>query len=208
VKTRVPQGRRAPAAQPQPEQFALDGFAQQAPTDRLFFAIFPDVAARERIAQIAHEVGLRHGLRGDPLRTDRFHVTLLHLGDHAGVPQGVVDAATRAAMSLDCAGFEATFDRTGGFSGGDRKPCILLEADGDSALRDFQRALCMRLAGGGLGHFVKRNFTAHVTLRYVPTMLPIEAVAPLRWSVREFVLVHSLIGRTEYRILGRWALRD
>jgi len=33
-----------------------------------------------------------------------------------------------------------------------------------------------------------------------------QPVEPFEWTVREFVLIHSLLGRTEYRVLGRWPL--
>lgn len=201
-------GERSFAAAPRQDQFALEGFARSTPTDRLFFAIFPDAVARERIAELAREIGTRHALSGDPLRTDRFHVTLFHLGDHAGVPQGIVDAASRAATLIDPRGFDVAFDRVGSFAGGDRKPCVLLGPEGESPLQAFQRTLGARLAAGGLRNYVKRDFTPHVTLRYVRTPLPTEQAAPIHWKVREFALVHSLIGQTEYRILSRWPLRD
>jgi 2'-5' RNA ligase len=35
-----------------------------------------------------------------------------------------------------------------------------------------------------------------------------QPVEPIRWVVREFVLVHSLLGQTRHEVLGRWALRD
>ncbi|HEY0232326.1 MAG TPA: 2'-5' RNA ligase family protein [Dokdonella sp.] len=207
MTTRDSGGRRGHAAPPQ-AQFALDGFAPNVPTDNLFFAIFPHSTAQARIADVARETGARHALRGDPLRTDRFHITLLHLGDHAGVPPDIVAGATRAAAQIDATVFDVVFDRVGSFAGGASKPCVLLGPDGDSPLRDFQRALCARLAAVGLGRYVRRDFTPHVTLRYAEVSLPAEAVAPVRWSVREFVLVDSLAGQTEYRILGRWPLRD
>jgi hypothetical protein len=31
-------------------------------------------------------------------------------------------------------------------------------------------------------------------------------VEPVRWTVHEFVLVHSLLGRSRYRALDRFAL--
>ena len=34
------------------------------------------------------------------------------------------------------------------------------------------------------------------------------AIAPLRWTVRDFALVHSVRGQSQYNILGRWPLRD
>jgi len=199
--------RRRSAAPPRLEQFALHGFEPKTATHSLFLAMFPDADARKNIAAVAREIGTRHALSGKPLPTHRLHITLLHLGDHAGVPPAIVDAAMRAAALVDFAVFDVVFGRVGCFAGGEKKPCVLLGPDRDSPLQGFQRALCVHLAACGLGAYVKRDFTPHVTLRYVRTPLPAEGVAPVRWSVREFVLVDSLIGQTEYRILGRWSLR-
>lgn len=60
----------------------------------------------------------------------------------------------------------------------------------------------------GLGRWVERNFTPHVTLLYDDRSVAPQAIEPIAWTVREFVLVHSLLGRTEHRILGRWSLND
>ena len=58
--------------------------AAKNPTDRLFFALFPDAEAAMQIAGLARSLREEHGLHGQPLREDRLHVTLHHLGDYAG----------------------------------------------------------------------------------------------------------------------------
>jgi 2'-5' RNA ligase len=55
---------------------------------------------------------------------------------------------------------------------------------------------------------VERKFTPHVTLLYDDRMVPEQAVEPISWRVREFVLTHSLLGKTQHVELGRWPLRD
>src|SRR6185312_3799312 len=94
-----------------PEQFSLSGF-DVAPkkTDVLFFAIFPDAAAAARIARLAQRLRSEHGLKANPLRTERFHITLHHIGDYAGLPQGVVAKAISAAATIAMPPFEVTFD--------------------------------------------------------------------------------------------------
>ncbi len=190
------------------QQMSLEGFAPSLPTDRLFFALFPDVAARDTIAILAREVCTRHALRGAPLRADRFHVTLHHLGDHAGLPRNVVNDALRAADGTKTSGFDVVFDRVESFAvRRDKKPCVLLAADGDSPLRSLQKLLGDHLIAAGLGKYIERNFKPHVTLCYDQALVPAHPVASIGWSVREFILVHSLLGQTEHRILGRWPLQ-
>ena len=62
------------------EQFLLPGIdAASLPrrvTDGLFFAIKPDPSTSVRIASLAQRLRGEHGLKGKPLATDRFHVSL------------------------------------------------------------------------------------------------------------------------------------
>jgi 2'-5' RNA ligase len=74
-------------------------------------------------------------------------------------------------------------------------------------LTAFQRTLGAALGRVGLGgRETKLQFTPHVTLLYDDALVaerPCDAVA---WRVREFVLVHSLLGRTVHLPLARWPL--
>ena len=188
-------------------QMSLGGFADAVPTDRLFFAVFPDDAARETIAHLADDIGRRHGLRGAPLKRERLHVTLHHLGDYAGLPAALVEDAQRAATQIVAASFEVAFDRVKSFAGrAQKKPCVLIGKEGDTPLQRLRMQLGECLIQAGLGKHVTREFTPHVTLRYERMLVPEQRVAPIAWTAREFALVHSLLGKTEHRILQRWTL--
>ena len=103
---------------------------QQA-TDGLFFAIFPDAVAATRIAQLAHKLRSDYGLHGTLLRTDRFHVTLHHLGNYAGLPQGIVALASQAAAAVAMPPFNIGFNRVASFSSAPRnRPFVVLGNDG------------------------------------------------------------------------------
>lgn len=189
------------------DQLSLGGFAAAVPTDRLFFAVFPDAAAGEAIARLAQDIGRQHGLRGTPLKRERLHITLHHLGDYVGLPAAVIEQAQRAAAQVVATAFEVAFDRVKSFAGrAEKKPCVLLGAEGDTPLQSLRGQLGERLIQAGLGKQVTREFTPHVTLRYERILVPEQSVAPIAWTVREFALVHSLLGKTEHRILQRWAL--
>jgi len=95
----------------------------------------------------------------------------------------------------------------GGFAGrAEKKPCVLLDAEGDTPLQRLRKQLGECLIHAGLGKQVTREFTPHLTLRYERTLVPEQSVAPIAWTVGEFVLVHSLLGKTEHRMLQRWTL--
>ena len=176
-------------------------------TDRLFFAAFPDPLTAERIAQLAERQRDILDLRGKTLTPGRFHITLNHLGDYPALPADVVAAATQAGAAVAFAPFEVAFDRVESFfkrSGG--RPFVLRGGAGLDRLLAFQRALGAAMGKAGLGKHVERSFTPHVTLLYDDQMiaaLPVEAIG---WTVREFVLVHSLLGQTQHVPLARWAL--
>jgi 2'-5' RNA ligase len=47
-----------------------------------------------------------------------------------------------------------------------------------------------------------------MTLYYGPQPVPLQAIEPIRFVVREFVLIHSERGLTRYNLLDGWSLDD
>ena len=189
------------------EQLSLLGFEAAPATDRLFFAIFPDPATSARIAGRAQGLREAGGLSGRPLANDRFHITLHHLGDHAGVRRDIVDSAGEAAQAVTTPAFQVTFDKAASFHNGGNNPFVLQGGEGLEALKAFQRDLGLAMARAGLGRLVDKTFTPHVTLLYDKQLAPERPIDPVTWTVSEFVLIHSLLGRTQHIPLARWRLR-
>lgn len=194
---------------PSTSQHGFDGFGAARATDRLFFAVFPDVIAASDIAALATQLRRQHALRGQPLQADRLHVTLHHLGDYAGLPADVLAAANAAAGSVAAETFDVTFDSAASFPAhGRAAPFVLRGGAALAPLHAFQRLLGERMAACGLARLVNRRFTPHVTLLYDRCNVSSQPVPPIVWQVLGFALVHSLLGRTEHRVLGRWDLRE
>jgi 2'-5' RNA ligase len=187
------------------DQFSL--FDAPPVTDRLFFAIFPDPATAAGIARHADTLRAAQQLSGRPLAPERFHITLHHLGDHAGVRRDIVAMAGEAAEAITASPFEVTFDRAASFHNGGNNPFVLQGGEGLDALKAFQRDLGLAMARAGLGKLVDKSFTPHVTMLYDKRLIAEQPIAPVRWSVGGFTLIHSLLGRTEHIVLGNWALR-
>ena len=188
-------------------QAGFDGFASPVPTDRLFLALFPDADTAARVSALATEQCRLRGLQGKPLRSDRLHVTLFHLGDWAGVPDDLVAAARHAAGSLREPQFELAFDTVASFAvRRPQNPFVLKSACGNEALRGFHARLAQGLRRAGLAQWTRGSFEPHVTLAYDPQVVPPQPVEPIGWRTREFVLVHSLLGRTVHMPLARWSL--
>ena len=84
----------------------------------------------------------------------------------------------------------------------------MLTGDKDAAAwRTLHAALGAALTRAGLGGATKGEFKPHVTLLRDGKRAPPLPIAPLSWMVRDFVLVHSLLGKTTHVHLGRWPLR-
>lgn len=180
---------------------------QRRPTDRLFFCLFPEPQACEAIAAEADLLRIENGLTGMPLKPSHLHVTLHHLGDHAGLPEDVVAKALAAGQEVKLQSFDLSLTSACSLSGrGSSQPCVLLSAEERPPVHALWRELGTRLLAQGLGRYLEPDFTPHVTILHDRQELAPESVAPIRWTVRDFALVHSLLGKGEYRTLGAWTL--
>ncbi|WP_299691635.1 2'-5' RNA ligase family protein [Hydrocarboniphaga sp.] len=174
-------------------------------TDRLFFAIFPATDAAAQAAALACDLRSRHRLGGQPLASDRLHVTLNHLGDYVGVPRDLVAAATKAGGAVAASSFDVCFDRVASFASA--RAVVLQGGEGLAALIAFQQALVLEMTKAGLGRKAEKNFTPHMTLLYDKSPFAEQPIEPVSWTVQEFVLVHSLLGQTRHIALARWRLQ-
>jgi 2'-5' RNA ligase len=136
--------------------------------------------------------------------TERLHFTLHHLGDYDIEHNGIVETARSAGASVTAGCFAVELDRATNFGG----MFVLTGGAGVAELKNFQRALGQSMTLAGLGKHVQKNFTPHVTVLYGDNDRREIAVEPIRWTVREFVLIHSLLGETKHTVLGRWNLRE
>jgi 2'-5' RNA ligase len=80
---------------------------------------------------------------------------------------------------------------------------------GDAAQwRGLHTPLASALKRVGLGAATQRDFRPHVTLTYDEVRAKPAAIDPVAWTVCDFVLVHSQLGKTAHHHLGRWPLGD
>jgi RNA 2',3'-cyclic 3'-phosphodiesterase len=165
--------------------------------------------AAARVAVMAQKLCGEANLTAKPFAPKRFHISLHHLGDYVGVPNDVVAKAFAAASSLSESGFDVRFDRAGSFMGGRRKlPLVLRGGNSVIPMIAFQHALGEAMRRCGLSRWVASHYTPHVTMLYDQRYVEAREVEPIEWSVREFVLIHSVLGKTRHFHLARWTLRD
>lgn len=189
-------------------QATFEGFAPPQPSDRLFLAVQPDADAAARIAALARTLRDRHRVRGRPLDEARMHVTLQYFGEFAGLPEGLVAAVASVVDGLALHAFDVAFDQAASFGGGARRRPWVLRGSQEALARlhDLHALLGARLAAAGVRVEGRAGFVPHLTLLYADRALPPQAIAPIAWTVRELVLVDSLVGRGEHRVLRRWPL--
>lgn len=194
-----------------PEQLVFQGFEPQPatePADGLFLALVPPAAMAERIGDLVQRLRSGHGLRGEPLSPRRLHVTLHYLGAYSGLPHKLVEAVCTAAPAVSMPPFEIAFDSALSFPNKRKTRPFVLRAGSDmAALTMLHRTAGEAMARAGLGRWVTRHFTPHMTLLYDRRLIdehPIEAVG---WTVSDFVLVHSLQGQGKHIHLARWPLQ-
>jgi 2'-5' RNA ligase len=177
--------------------------------ERLFFSLFPDAATAIRVRQFAECFICANHLNGTRLRAERLHVSLHHVGDYRRLRTKFTYAAQRAGDAVSMRPFEVTFPFIRSFERAAlmndtrrRRPLVLLgKAD---ALFELHRILGAALGKNGLK--TAEGFTPHMTLFYGSKPVPLQAVEPISFAVKEFTLIHSELWLTRYNVIDRWSL--
>lgn len=162
-------------------------------TDRLFFAAFPDPNTAQAIADLARRLRLGHELSGRPQAADRLHVTLRTIYEGDGMSDAAVATAKALAARVTMPPFRVAFDRALSFANG---AFVLCGDEGVAGLDLLQQRFDV----------AESRYEPHITLLRDSHRIPEHPIQPVAWTVREFVLVHSLVGQTRHIHLHRWAL--
>ena len=174
------------------------------PSLRLFFAVWPDTAAREALLRLARDTQAVAG--GRATAPQSLHVTLAFLGSVANERLPAL-AAVAGAVAAAARPFALTLDRGGGARA--RGGVAWIEAAAPpEALLHLQARLATGFAELG---FVPdtRRFRPHVTLaRKVAAAAVAPACAPISWQVTELALNASepAPGGSRYSTLATWPL--
>jgi RNA 2',3'-cyclic 3'-phosphodiesterase len=170
-----------------------------ATSHRLFFALRPPLVLAR---QIVHS-GLWGGAEDKALRADQLHMTIDILDDFPSFPERVAEMLCDAAETVSADPVAIALDqRVAGHRSVALRPRRRLREF--TALYERIEA-ARRRAGLAQRHGYRMN--PHMTLGYVDGRHEVRAIDPIAWLADEFVLIHSLVGRSEHRVLGRWALR-
>lgn len=154
------------------------------PAHKLFFALWPDAAARQDL------VRLQQPVRGRLIPPDKLHLTMAFLGQQPAeaLPalQAILAASAMPALNLriDCYGY---FTRPRiAWAGMSVPPAALLEAQAD---------LMARLEAAGFSAATHGEFKPHITLAREADQAPAAFdAAPVIWKVGGLALVESMPG--------------
>ncbi len=175
-----------------------------------FFALSPDTAVRKQLIQVADELKAIDSLNGSWIARERYHLTLHHLGQFQEACPDLVKRALAAANNVHTTAFNIKLDHFMSFDSKTGKfPCVLTSKYELPELKNFWQLLKNSLFAHRLGLDLVNTFTPHTTLLYSrQPVIKNYPVTPIQWQVKDFVLIESLVGKSEHIELGRWPLSD
>ena len=169
-------------------------------TVRLFFALWPDVDIRSDLEQLSIQMHALCG--GRRTRAEAIHITLAFLGD---IPVKRAGELCALAAQLQCNAFDCELTQLGWWH---NRIAWVAPVLVPQAMTMLVRELQCRLKTAGFEVDVRAYFPHVSLLRKTDCSLPLPIIAPIKWSVRDFVLVASVLSEygPTYEIIGRWPL--
>ena len=169
---------------------------------KLFFALRPEDEASAAMQSLGARLKTVHRLHGRAIARERLHNTLAAVHDTGSISQNIARAKA-IGDRLRHRRFPVRFDWTASFRGRDHGHPFVLRG-GEGCLPEFREMLCARMQQAGFA--VDRSFTPHVTLLWADRCVEEYPVAPIGWTVCEFVLIASLQGCSRHIDVARWPL--
>lgn|SRR5512138_1127370 len=184
-----------------PETSAFAGRAGREQRRRLFFALWP-TEAQQRAIEAAMR-GRVEASRGRAIPVENVHVTLAFLGS---VAADRFERVIRSATQVRGGRFEVEFDQIEVWARA--RVLCLTSRHTPSPLVHIEEQLRFNLLSEQFD-IRQEEYRPHVTLaRDVRGRNMREEIAPIGWSVEDFVLVESRPGRSgsKYTVVERWPL--
>ncbi len=190
------------------EQLSFPGFEPPSRCDSLFFGILSQANSAVEITKAADNLRSLYGLNGRLIEQERLHVSLHAIGRFDGLPNFVIERAYRAGAMVSTPPFPLTFDCVMSFDNKrDKRPVVLRPRYDLAPLFALHDVLGGAMKRARIGRYVTSRFVPHMTLLYDSRVVRERPIEPIRMNVRDFVLVHSLVGQSRYIELARWPLR-
>lgn len=167
---------------------------------RVFFALWPDQGARQRLRDLA--LAWQPDCGGRVMRAETLHLTLLFLGE---VRRDRLDSLCAVAGSVRFGQFAFSLSQFACWR--HNRIGYATATDGTAALGQLAQSLADAVSAAGFG-FDRRKFVPHVTLlRNIERQVEARGITPvIEWPVAAFSLVESVPGggAIAYRDLRSW----
>ncbi len=170
---------------------------------RLFFAAFPDMETRRRIASVAHALDLAPPCRIVP--HENFHLTLAFLGEQ---PESKLPTLLKIGAVQRTRAFTLRFDACQYWP--DSRVVVVAAREYPATLGQMWCELRATLAQHELV-LAPQPLRPHVTLARKVSQAPAaQAMSAFDWPVREFGLMQSTTAASGpiYTVLDTWPLLD
>ena len=168
----------------------------------LFFAVLPDADTARRINDLSRRLKTSLRLSGAVRPQATLHASLWLTARkmREAPPAGVVALARRIAGQVAMRSFAVSLDRVESWSRpGVRGPVVLVGDEGAIGLHRLHEEIAR-------AHGHAPGFVPHVSLLWGRDAVTGRDIAPIRWTVRDFALVHSFHGQSRYEVLARFPL--
>jgi RNA 2',3'-cyclic 3'-phosphodiesterase len=186
----------------------LPGFQPNPELDLLFFALRVGAESASRVLQLRDRLCHENGLKGRRIATELLHITLRGVGAYDGLPNFAIARAREAGATVSTSPFPLMFDRAMSFNSGRGKlPLVLCPSCDVAGLFKLHFVLGEAMKRARIGQHLRSHFTPHMTLLYDSRVVPELRIEPILINVRDFVLVHSIVGQNRHIELARWPLR-
>lgn len=175
-----------------------------------FFAVRPDARALVEIAAVAERLRRSQRVNGTPVGIDSLHLALCPAGRSGRMRQPLEESLRSAGAEVQGMGFDVTLDTMMRFTAREGQFPFGLCADSGSSTEalSLRKAIAAAQLRVGLQVSGVSSFMPHVTLQHGPMIDAIEeAITPIHWRVREFVLIRSFFGQSRHEVIGCWPLQ-
>ena len=169
------------------------------PTERLFFALWPNSTIRQAINEQSHPV--IQEINGKIVPYENWHITLAFLG---AVDQSAKECMQQVAETIQSHPFTLSLDQLGYWS--NSRILWLGASQTPEALMELENSLNTNLQRCGYRP-EKRPFRVHLTLmRKASPVKTFPPITPIIWTVEDFCLVRSTIqpSGANYKVIARW----
>lgn len=172
---------------------------------RLFFAVTPPAALRDRITALARGWQQAQGVGGRLLDSGRYHLTLQFLGGFGEAEPPQLPMALVAGNALRFTPFDVVLDQLGSFPRRQQSPFFIGCSQIPDALFALYGQIRSHLRAAGWTQPLGRGFVPHLTLAYGRHALAFPVAVPaMSFTVDSVQLYRSSTGQVPFALLGEW----